>query len=106
MFARPPDSIVKPGRGKRKGWIPAKGDDVKVAIRKGLWIFHNHVNRSTGATELTEEDAYALYQDTDRLTALRSVREMLAALELLWKPRIEWVREVLALIILLESGTY
>jgi len=105
MFVRPPDP-TKPIRGKRKGWIPATGDDVKRAIRKGLWTFHNHVNRSTGATELTEEDAYALTQEMDRPTALRSVRDTLAALELLWKPRLEWIREVLALIALLESGTY
>jgi hypothetical protein len=93
-------------REKRKGWTPARGEDVKLAIRKGLWMFHNHVNRSTGATELTEEDAYALYQDTDRSTAIRSVRETLAALEVLWKPHYEWIREVSALVILIESGTY
>ena len=105
MFIRPPEPIP-PVRGKQKGWIPAKGEDVKLAIRKGLWTFHNHVNRSTGATELTEEDANALYQGTDRATSLRSVRDTLASLEVLWRPRSEWIREVLALVVFLEAGTY
>jgi hypothetical protein len=72
IFVRPLESVAPPPPVRRfrgvipptiKGWTPAKGIDVQQAIRKGLWKFHNHVNRSVGATELTEEEAWKTIEE-------------------------------------------
>lgn len=120
IFVRSLETVVAPPPVRRfrgvmpptvKGWTPAKGIEVQQAVRKGLWKFHNHVNRSTGATELTEEEAYALYQTVDRSTACKEIRETLKTLESIWKPHArstykEWMIELIALLALIESGSY
>ena len=120
IFVRAPDTVtpappVRRFRGVMpptvKGWTPAKGEDVKQAIRKGMWKFHNHVNRSIGAAELPEEDALILYQSADRYTACKEIREVLKILETLWKPHAritykEWIVEIVTLLALIESGSY
>jgi hypothetical protein len=114
IFVRAPEPVLRKmaRRVKRPiGWIPEKGMDVKVAIRKGIWKFHNHVNSSTGATEMTEEEAIKLYEGSDRSTACKMIRELLIQIDSLWKPHArisykEWISEVVALIALIESGSY
>ena len=120
IFVRPietsgPKVMVRRFRGvvppTVKGWIPAKGEEVKQAVRKGMWKFHNHVNHFTGATELLEEDAIKLYQSEDRSIACKTVRETIAKIEPLWKPHgrssyKEWISELVGLVALIESGTY
>jgi hypothetical protein len=117
IFMRPVEVVVKAIPRKRhgvvpptiKGWIPAKGEEVKQAVRAGLWKFHNHVNQCIGAAELPEADAYALYQGPDRSTACKKAREEITAIESLWKSSsrtIEWIRELIGLLALIESGTY
>jgi len=120
IFVRVPDAVVlkPPVRRFRgvmppttKGWIPTNGKEVQHAIRKGVWKFHNHVNSSTGASELSEEEAYVLYQSTDRSMACKEVKELLRTLETFWKPHArssykEWLVEVLALLALIESGSF
>lgn len=123
IFIRPPDTaptaIIYRGRHPPrgvvpptiKGWTPAKGMDVKHAIRKGLWKFHNHVNASLSVPELTEEDAYAMYISDSRSIGGTTIREALGKLDLLWKPHVrpsykEWHIELLALLALIESGSF
>ena len=115
IFVRAPDPVerlvLRRVRGVAvqtsvKGWIPATGLEVKLAIRKGIWKFHNHVNQSNGMTEVSEEDAYKLYEFADRATACKTVRELILQIDTLWKGHIEWRNELLALLALIESGSY
>jgi len=115
IFVRSADSAPKPAmrrvRGVAvqtsvKGWIPATGLEVKYAVRKGIWKFHNHVNASIGITELSEEEAYKLYEFADRSAACKTVREWIVQLDTIWKGHSEWRNELVALLALIESGPY
>jgi len=114
IFVRAPDTVLpRPSvrQFRVKGWTPTKGEDVKQAIRKGMWKFHNYVNRSIGATELSEEEAYILYQSVDRSTACKEIRETLTTIETIWNPHTrstykEWMIELVSLLALIESGSY
>ena len=79
---------------------------MKQAVRKGIWKFHNHVNASIRLTELSEEEAYKLYEFADRATACKTVRELIVIIDTLWKGHIEWRNELIALLALIESGPY
>jgi len=120
IFVRSPDPpsppvYVRKFRGvvppKVKGWTPTKGEEVKTAIQKGMIKFHNHVTRSKGGTDMPEEEALKLYESTDRSIACKAVREQIAFIDSLWKPHArisykEWMIELLALLALIESGSY
>jgi len=115
IFVRAPDPVARPVlrrvrgvavQSSVKGWIPTTGLEVKLAIRKGIWKFHNHVNQSNGMTEVSEEDAYKLYEQTNRSIACKSVRDLIVQIDALWKGHIEWRNELIALLALIESGSY